>query len=270
VSWLDAVILGLIQGLTEFIPVSSSGHLTAAELLMPRFGQVGLLFDVMVHVGTVAAILVYYRRLLRGELAAAAGADTGGRRRAWRLVGLMLAATIPTGVIGVGMKPLVEHVKFDPRVVGAMELVTAAILVAASLLRGGTKDRDTMTWRDAVIIGIAQGLAVLPGLSRSGSTIGAGLILGLQGVWAADFAFLLAVPAILGAAGVEVLSALRHGGPEFFATADFARYLGGAAVAALVGYATIGFLIRMVATRRLRIFAIYCVLFGLVLIFVFP
>jgi undecaprenyl-diphosphatase len=270
VSWPDAIILGLIQGLTEFIPVSSSGHLSAAELLMPRFGQVGLLFDVMVHVGTVAAILVYYRRLLRGELGAVTGAEAGGRRRAWRLVGLVLVATVPTGIIGVGMKPIVEQVKSSPRVVGAMELMTAAILVAASLLRGGTKDRDTMTWRDALIIGIAQGLAVLPGLSRSGSTIGAGLIVGLQGVWAADFAFLLAVPAILGAGGVEVLSALRHGEAGFFATADFGRYLVGAAVAALVGYATIGFLIRMVASRRLRYFAIYCVAFGLVLIFLFP
>jgi undecaprenyl-diphosphatase len=269
-SWLDAILLGLIQGLTEFIPVSSSGHLSAAELLMPRFGQVGLLFDVMVHVGTVAAILVYYRKLLRGELAAAGGRDVRERRRAWHLTALVLVATVPTGLIGVGLKPYVEQAKSNPRLVGAMELVTAGILVAAAVWRGGLKDRDTMTWGDALLIGVAQGLAVLPGLSRSGSTIGAGLIIGLAGAWAADFAFLLAVPAILGAAGVEVLSALRHNGAGFFATQDFVKYLAGAAVAALVGYATIGFLIRMVATRKLRYFAIYCVLFGLALIFLFP
>lgn len=178
-SWLDAIVLGLIQGLTEFIPVSSDGHLSAAEMLMPRFAQVGLLFDVMVHVGTLAAI-------------------------------------------------------------------------------------------GAFIIGAVQGFAVLPGLSRSASTIGFGLLLGFTGRWAADYTFLLAIPAIVGAAGVEILSALRHEGPGFFATPDFARYLLGAAVAGAVGYMTIGFLIRMVSTRKVHWFALYCFAFGLVLIFLFP
>ena len=111
---------------------------------------------------------------------------------------------------------------------------------------------------------------MLPGLSRSASTIGCGLLLGLAGRWAADYTFLLAIPAILGAATVEVFSALRHEGAGFFATPDFARYLLGAAIAGTVGFMTIGFLIRMVSTRKVRWFAAYCFVFGLVLIFLFP
>ncbi len=269
-SWLDAVVLGVIQGLTEFIPVSSSGHLSAAEMLMPRFGQVGLLFDVMAHVGTLAAIFIYYRRLLQDEVVGLVSKDAGERRTAWRLALLLLAATIPTGITGVLMKHYVEQTKTNPSFVGAMEILSGLYLALSYLRRNGTKTRATMTYLDAVIIGIVQGLAVLPGLSRSASTIGFGLLLGFTGPWAAEFTFLLAIPAIVGAAGVEILSALRHEGAAFFATPDFGRYLLGAAVAGVVGYTTIGFLIRMVSTRKVRWFAAYCFVFGLVLIFLFP
>jgi undecaprenyl-diphosphatase len=269
-SWLDAIILGVIQGLTEFIPVSSDGHLSAAEMLMPRFGQVGLLFDVMVHVGTLTAILVYYRVLLREEIVGLFASDAVQRRRAWRLAVLLLVATVPTGIVGLLMKPMVESTKHDPRFVGAMEILTGLYLAVSYFRKPGQKDRETMTYLDAAVIGAVQGLAVLPGLSRSASTIAFGLLLGFAARWAADFTFLLAIPAIVGAAGLEIVSALRHEGPGFFATPDFGRYLVGAAVAAIVGYMTIGFLIRMVSTRKVHVFALYCFAFGLVLIFLFP
>ena len=269
-NWLDAILLGVIQGLTEFIPVSSDGHLSAAEMLMPRFGQVGLLFDVMVHVGTLAAIFIYYRALLREEVVGLFSADAGERRRAWRLAMLLLVATVPTGIVGLLLKPLVESTKHSPRFVGAMEILTGLYLAVSYFRKQGSKDRETMTYFDAAIIGAVQGLAVLPGLSRSASTIAFGLLLGFAARWAADFTFLLAIPAIVGAAGLEVVSALRHEGPGFFATPDFGRYLAGSAVAAIVGYLTIGFLIRMVSTRKVHLFAIYCFVFGLVLILVFP
>lgn len=269
-SWLDAIVLGVIQGLTEFIPVSSDGHLSAAEMLMPRFGQVGLLFDVLVHVGTLAAILIYYRRLLREEVEGLFSSDREKRAGAWRLAMLLLAATVPTGVTGLLMKHYVEQTKANPRFVGAMEILTGLYLAVSYFRKEGHKTRKTMTYLDALIIGTVQGFAVLPGLSRSASTIGFGLLLGFTGRWAADYTFLLAIPAIVGAAGVEILSALRHHGAGFFATADFARYLLGAAVAGVVGYATIGFLIRMVSTRKVHWFALYCFVFGLILIFFFP
>jgi undecaprenyl-diphosphatase len=270
VSWLDAIFLGMVQGLTEFIPVSSDGHLSAAEMLMPRFGQVGLLFDVIVHVGTLAAIVVYYRRLLREEVVGLVAHDPEERRRAWRLAMLLLVATIPTGVVGLAMKHYVEQTKGSPTFVGLMEILTGLYLAVSALSREGAKNRATMRYADAFIIGAVQGFAVLPGLSRSASTIAFGLLLGLTGRWAADFTFLLAIPAIVGAAGVEILSAVRHEGFGFFATPDFGKYLLGAAVAAAVGYMTIGVLIRLVATRKVHWFAAYCFAFGLVLIFLFP
>jgi undecaprenyl-diphosphatase len=269
-SWLEAAVLGLIQGLTEFIPVSSDGHLSAAEMLMPGFGQVGLLFDVVVHVGTLTAILVYYRKLLRREISGLFAADSAERRRAWRLALLLLVATAPTAAVGLLLRPVVETTKLDPRFVGSMEILTGLYLAVSWLRREGPKDRDTMPWRDAVLIGVVQGFAVLPGLSRSASTIAVGLLLGLTARWAADFTFLLAIPAIAGAASLELFSAYRESGAAFFPTPDFGKYILGAAVAGVVGYATIGFLIRLVSTRKVHLFAVYCILFGLALILFFP
>ena len=237
---------------------------------MPSFGQVGLLFDVMVHVGTLTAIVIYYRALLAEEVSGLVASDPEKKRRAWRLAALLLVATVPTGIIGLLLKPSVETTKLDPRFVGAMEILTGLYLLLSALRRDGRKDRDTMPYLDAALIGVAQGFAVLPGLSRSASTIAVGLLLGLAARWAADFTFLLAIPAIVGAAGLEIVSALRHQGPAFFHTPDFGKYLLGAAIAGITGYFTIGVLIRLVSTRKVHLFAIYCFVFGLVLILFFP
>ncbi len=183
---------------------------------------------------------------------------------------LLFAATVPTAIIGLLLRPAVETTKLDPRFVGAMEIVTGPLPPLSYFRREGRKDRDTMPYLDAAVIGVAQGFAVLPGLSRSASTIAVGLLLGLTARWAADFTFLLAIPAIVGAVGLEIVSAFRHEGAAFFATSDFGKYLLGAAIAGVTGYFTIGFLIRLVATRKVHLFAIYCFLFGLALILLFP
>src|SRR5215471_18981675 len=114
-TWLEAIFLGVVQGLTEFLPVSSDGHLSAAEMLMPRFGQVGLLFDVMVHVGTLVAIVIYYRKFLADEIAGLFAEDKAKRFEAWRFALLLLVATIPTGIVGLAIKPLVEQTKTNPQ-----------------------------------------------------------------------------------------------------------------------------------------------------------
>lgn len=269
-SWPGAVFLGVIQGLTEFLPVSSDGHLSVAEMLLPGFSQVGVLFDVMVHLGTLAAIALYFRRLLADEATALASADPARRRSAVRLALLLLVATIPTGIIGILLKGVVEKTKTDPLFVGGMEIVTGLLLAISARRASGVRGREQTRWSDAAWIGAAQGFAVLPGLSRSASTISVAILLGLAPGWAAAFILLMAIPAILGAAGWELLSAWRDQGGAFFAGPDFGPYLLGAAVAAIVGYLTIGWLIKLAENRRIHLFAAYCVLFGLAVALLLP
>jgi len=215
------------------------------------------------------ALLLYYRRLIGDETRGLLSGDPGRRARAGRLAGLILAATVPTGIVGILLKRTVEGAFENLAWVGAAELATALLLAVSFLRRGGRVTRETMTYGQAIAIGIFQGFAVLPGLSRSGSTIAAGLMLGLAGVWAADFAFLLAIPGIAGAAVVENLSVFRERGFAFFQSPDFVKYCFGGVVAGVVGYLTIAWMIRLVSDRRIHFFAIYCAIFGIILLFVF-
>ncbi|HZI64930.1 MAG TPA: undecaprenyl-diphosphate phosphatase [Thermoanaerobaculia bacterium] len=269
-SWAEALLLGVIQGLTEFLPVSSDGHLSAAELLLPRFRQVGILFDVMVHLGTLAAVVVYFRRPLAEDVAGLFSGDPSRRASSWRLAALVVAATVPTGIVGLLLKATVEASKRDPRFVGAMEILTGVFLTLSLFGRKTGRDREQTTLWDALLIGTVQGLAVLPGLSRSATTIAFALLVGLAARWSASFSFYLLIPAVFGASLLELFSAWKEQGGAFFAGSDFAKYVFGAAVAGVVGYFAIGWLIRAVVARRLYWFAIYCVLFGLALIYLFP
>ena len=269
-SWAEALLLGVIQGLTEFLPVSSDGHLSAAELLLPRFRQVGVLFDVMVHLGTLAAVVVYFRKPLADDVAGLFSGDLARRASSWRLAALVVAATVPTGIVGLLLKSTVEASKRDPRFVGGMEILTGVFLTLSLFGRKAGREREQTTLWDAILIGTVQGLAVLPGLSRSASTIAFALLVGLSARWSANFSFYLLIPAVLGASVLEIYQAWEEQGSSFFAGSDFARYIFGAVVAGVVGYFAIGWLIRAVVARRLYWFAIYCVIFGLALIYLFP
>lgn len=269
-SWAEALLLGVIQGLTEFLPVSSDGHLSAAELLLPRFRQVGVLFDVMVHLGTLAAVFVYFRKPLADDVSGLFSGDSARRASSWRLAALVIAATVPTGIVGLILKSTVEASKRDPRFVGIMEILTGVFLLLSLFGRKAGREREQTTLWDAILIGTVQGLAVLPGLSRSASTIAFALLVGLSARWSANFSFYLLIPAVLGASVLEIYQAWEEQGSGFFAGSDFARYVFGALVAAVVGYFAIGWLIRAVVARRLYWFAVYCVVFGLVLIYLFP
>lgn len=269
-SWLEAALLGIIQGLTEFLPVSSDGHLSAAQMLLPGFRQVGVLFDVMVHVGTLAAVFWYFRKALSDDLRGLVSRDRERRSSAWKLAALIAAATVPTGIVGLLLKRTVETSKLDPRFVGPMEILTGVFLTLSLFGRKTGRDRDQTTIWDALLIGTVQGLAVLPGLSRSASTIAFALLVGLTTRWSATFSFYLLIPAVLGASVLEIYGAWAEQGSAFFVGSDFAKYLFGAAIAAVVGYLAIGWLIRAVVSRRLYWFAIYCVVFGFTLLYLFP
>src|SRR6476659_1734636 len=269
-TWLESILLGVVQGLTEFLPVSSDGHLSAVEMLLPKFRQVGVLFDVMVHLGTLAAVIVFFRKTLRHDVTGLVAHDRERRRSSWNLALLVFAATVPTGIVGLLLKRAVEETKTDPRFVGSMEFLSGLFLLLSLFARRSGRERpDTTVW-DAILIGVVQGLAVLPGLSRAASTIAFALLVGFAARWAATFSFLVLMPAVLGASVVEVYGGLPERGGSFFVGSDFAKYLVGAAVAGVVGSFALGWLLRDVVDRRLYWLAIYCFLFGLALIFLFP
>jgi len=260
-----ALVLGAIQGLTEFLPVSSSGHLV---ILQHLFGMRSpeLLFDVAVHLGTLGAVLMVFRSdvagiaralkdaifaLLSGKRPAARLGDVTSSRRL-RLLGLIAAGSIPTAAIGLGIHFAAGEVFASPLTAGLLLVVTGAFLTATRRAPGGRKGLDDIAWGDALWIGLVQGIAVFPGISRSGSTIAAALFLGIERDAAARFSFLLSIPSILGAA-LLVAGDLSHV-PEGAARSA----LIGALVSAAVGYAALRMLVYIVNRGRLYVFAPYC------------
>ncbi len=263
---LRAIVLGIVQGATEFLPVSSSGHLVLIPFWL-GWEEPPLTFDVVVHLGTLVAVLAYFWRdwltLLRAgwtALQTRSTQNTPGQELDAHLLLLLIVGTIPVVVAGLFVKRLFESVSNEPAIVASFLYVTAGLLVLSE--RRGTLNRslDGMTLRDALTIGVAQAFAVLPGISRSGSTIAAGILRGLPRAAAARFSFLLGTPVILGAGGKQALDLLL--GHETLADGMVLPLVVGFVSAASVGYLCIWFLMRLLQNRRLYGFAIYCAVFG--------
>jgi undecaprenyl-diphosphatase len=241
----QAVLLGIIQGVTEFLPVSSRGHLALAQALMPGFAQPGLVFDVSLHLGTVLAIVALeWQKIL----------EVVRERYLVRLGAQLVLAMVATSVVALPLRRWAEDSIHYPLLIAAGFVVTAVLLIAVRS-RNGQLDGPGMTWGASAFIGLAQGIVVLlPGMSRSGTTIAAGLGAGLQRRWAADFSFLLSIPAILGAAAVEGWSHRA----ELAAARDFlAPVVIGTLTAAVVGFAALVLTRRLVQQGRLHLFAFY-------------
>jgi undecaprenyl-diphosphatase len=265
VSWAAALLLAILQGITEFLPVSSSGHLVLLQNLLRRLGgqrlEEELVFDLLVHLGTLLAVVVYFRAdlaRLAGNLVAPASltSSDGPLHNGRRELGLVALALVPTAVLGLALRSSVEVLLQRPAVVSGLIGVTGLVLLSVRRFslsgRTGSAGAEALTWVQAVGIGAAQGLAVLPGLSRSGLTIAAGMALGLAPMTAFRWSFLLSIPAILGAAALEASlspEALAHlGGKEIMA----ALVAGGVALAALA------VLSRTLRSARFHLFAWYC------------
>lgn len=257
---LAAILLGAVQGVTEFLPVSSSAHLILARSF---FGwdteRFGLPFDVACHVGTLVAVLIYFRADIAGMIRASplvfhrdAGPD--GRR-----VRLIVIGTVPIVIVGLTLAGVIESSLRTPVVAATALLVGAGILLVIERLRPIGKDEASLGVGGALIIGMAQALALIPGVSRSGSTIAAGMALGLRRDAAARFAFLLSIPAVTAAAVEEGLG-LRSAA---FDQTDAMLFLAGMVTSAVVGYVTVKYFIRFLATRRLDVFAWYRVALAL-------
>ena len=264
-----AAVLGLVQGLTEFVPVSSSGHLILVPFLL-RWPIPDLSFDVAVHLGTALGVILYFARDLAGILS---GTIRWAARRASaedaanaRLLGLLAIGSIPAGLAGLFLEGLFEQIftstgrvdEIGAPIVALFLLGTAGLLWLAEAVHarrnGAGRELGDVGVVDALIIGLFQALAIAPGISRSGSTIGAAVFRGVRRDAAARFSFLLSIPAILGAAVVAL--------PDIPSGADLGPMLIGAAVAAVSGFAAVSLLLRYLRTRTMRPFAVYCVVFA--------
>jgi len=248
---LQALFLGLLQGITEFLPISSSGHLAIAQHFLPGFRQPGVLFDVLLHVGTLMAVIIYLRREVGLILAAPFRREPGDDpyRR-------FLPLIIIGSVIGLTFKDFVTPLFENIGVVAAMLVITGALLFVAERFRGGRRKAGELTMADALAAGLAQGMAILPGLSRSGATISVLLAKGVDGETAARFSFLLSLPAVAGAALFSL------GDVEKVPPGDWPLYLAGAGVAFVSGLAAIHMLLAILRRGRLLAFALYCWLVG--------
>jgi undecaprenyl-diphosphatase len=264
-SLTQAILLAIVQGLTELLPISSSGHLFAISWLLGWKDQ-GLAFDIALHVGTLGAVLVYFFRdwiQVIGQ-----GFGLGYRpdpelARNPRLLWMLAAATLPVGVAGLVLKEAAETTLRNPWVIGVMLIAVGVLMAFAEQIGTRRKGIGSVTAADALAIGAAQCLAIIPGTSRSGITMTAALFRGLDRPSAARFSFLLSTPAV-GAAGLKaVYDGLKAEGLAGILTRELAI---GIAVSGVVGWLVIAFLMRFLASNGLRPFIYYRIGFGILLI----
>lgn len=250
-SFIDAILLGVLQGATEFLPVSSSGHLVLAQHLLGDFEQPGVLFDVLLHVGSMVAVFLYFWRDLCGLLSSLWRKDEKAAQQRY-MVGLLIAGSIPTAIIGLLFKDFFIGLFERPAIVCVMLLVTGSLLWIAERLRNREVSRTKMSLVDAIVVGTVQGCAIIPGISRSGSTIAALLLRGVDGETAARFSFLLALPAVCGAALLSLKDL------DSIAAASVLPYVAGTIAALITGLLCIHLLMGVIRRRRLHWFAFYC------------
>ncbi len=270
-SFLNAIILGLIQGVAEFLPISSSGHLAIAQNLLGLSveGSSDMFFDVLLHLGTLMAVFVAYWQEIREmivEFFSAAGDLVRGRKQkpvppARRLIAMILIGTLPLLAI-LPVKDFVSGLSQNTYFIGGALLVTGLLLVACDRVRKGMKNESSAPMMDALFVGIGQAIATCPGISRSGMTISTGCFCGFERKFAVRFAFLLSIPAVIGANILEIADVVENG----IDPALLPMYFVGVAVAAVSGYLCIR-LLKMIAEKgKFGAFAYYCWAMGVVTI----
>lgn len=243
---LEALLLGIIQGLTEFLPVSSSGHLVLGQAVL-GIDEPGVTFEIVVHLATLCAVLWVYRARVGELLVGMAGVKS----EAWRYAGLIVLASIPAGLAGVFARPLFEEAFDRPVLAAAMLLVTGAIVYTLRFTVAAARDEDVDA-RRGWWVGVVQALAILPGISRSGSTVALGVWMGVNPVRMAEFSFLMSVPAIAGAGLLQI------GHADAVAGSGTAALAGGFVAAALAGVIAIRLFVRMLSAGTFHHFAWYC------------
>ena len=280
-SLLEAIFMGIIQGLTEFLPVSSSGHLAIFKNIFQVNTDTGILFDVLLHLGTLAAVFIVYRKdilrmiiegfALLGDVFCNIGAFFQNKvkkadipyrkvvKNGYRkFVMLVIISTIPTAIIGYVAQDLVEAASELLIIPGVCLVITAILLFISDRIKDGTKTPKHVTYTNAFGIGICQGIATLPGLSRSGTTIAACVISGFDRNFAVKYSFIMSIPAILGATVLE----LKDIGSVQVTAPEVGYYVVGTVIAAIVGYICMKTLLVIVRKKKFTYFSIYCLLIG--------
>lgn len=263
---VQVIVLGIIQGLTEFLPVSSTAHLVVIPKLLGWPDQ-GLAFDLALHLGTVAAVVVYFFRDWLQILGQGFGLNTGGDpvlRRNRGMLWLLMIGTVPIGIAGLLFEKKADQARENLYLIGAMAIAVGLLLLWAD--RAGRKQKDIghVSAMDSILIGVAQTLAMIPGTSRSGITISAGLLRNLERETAARFSFLLLTPAVIAAAAKHFWDLERHGGGL---PADMRMpFLVGIAVSAVTGMIVIRFFLDYMRRRSYAVFVAYRIIFGIIVI----
>ncbi|MCB1231992.1 MAG: undecaprenyl-diphosphate phosphatase [Verrucomicrobiae bacterium] len=257
-SLLQALILGLVQGLTEFLPVSSSGHLVLVQKVLGVVDQ-GITFEIVVHFGTLLSVVIYFWKVLWKMLLSILPPFRPDLARERKMIGLLAIGTIPAVVIGLSFKDVFERVYESPIVVSLLLLVTGTVLFLPRIVSARKKEGAEVKLSSAIAMGIGQAIAILPGISRSGSTIVSGMLSGTKSEDAAEFSFLLAIPAIAGAMVLAVDDMIEQG----IESSLLHNYIAGGVVAFISGLIAIYSVLAAVRKGRFEWFAYYCFAAGI-------
>lgn len=253
----QVLLLGVLQGLTEFLPISSSGHLGLVQNLLNVTENV-VTFDIVLHLGTLLAVLIFFRKKLL-ELLYTTAAALYKRKPAEipSLVTYIAIGTVPAVVVGLFLKDYVDTVFVSLTFIGLGFLVTATILLVTDKYLAFHKPKNSMSWKDGLLVGLGQAFAIVPGISRSGSTVGIGIMRNLSREEAFNFSFLLAIPAIAGALILDIGNIVNISG------AEAVNYLLGFTTAFLSGYAALGVFRKIILKNKLSLFGYYCLFLGI-------
>lgn len=260
---IQVIILALVQGLTEFLPISSSAHLILVPILSDWDDQ-GIAFDVAVHAGTLIAVVTYFRKEISKMIVEWFGSLRGRHTEDSKLAWAVLIATIPVGLVGLVFIDFIgEHLR-SPLVIACTTIVFGLFLWLADRKGSMSRDEHQMGWKDVLLIGLAQAVALIPGTSRSGITITAALLLGLNRQAAARFSFLLSIPVILLAGGIETMEYLKVASVN-----DTQDLIMGALVSAISAYACIHYFLKLLERIGMMPFVIYRLVLGAVLLMLY-
>ena len=246
---VEVLILSVLQGVAEFLPISSSGHLVLGKELL-GIGDAGMRLDVFLHVGTLLSIFVFYFAVVRRILL----------KREWTYIAKIVVSAVPVGVVGVLFKDRLEAAFSSPKMVGCALMVTGLVLIATRFVPKGGRD---VSWLRAVLMGLAQAVAILPGISRSGMTLAAARAAKVDGERAAEFSFLMSAPPIAGAALLEIMKSMREPAAEAASETSWGLCIAGALVAAIVGWFALKLLVASLKGRWFWLFGPYCIVAGL-------